>query len=282
MKLVRFGSAGAEKPGLADQTGTIRDLSAVVDDIADGVLAPQGLARLAARDAQTLPAIEGDLRFGPPVGRTRQFVAIGLNYSDHAAGTGMPIPGEPIIFTKAVSCIEGADDEVRTPRLATKMDWEVELGIVIGTRARYVNEDQALDHVAGYQVCDDLPARAFQMEPGTTSDRGKGCETFGPAAPWLVTKDEVGDVQELDMWLDGNGKRMQTGNTRTMIFDCAKPVSSISEFMVLLRGDIITTGTPPGVGMGVNPQVSLTEGDVIERGTAGLGQQRHRVTAGNA
>lgn len=282
MKLVRFGSIGAEKPGLIDQAGTVRDLSAFVDDIAGDVLAPRGLARLAALDPSALPAIEDDIRFGPPVGGTRQFVAIGLNYSDHAAETGMAVPNEPVIFTKAVSCIQGPNDDVRKPRLATKMDWEVELGIVIGTRARYVDKEQALDHIAGYLICDDLSERAFQLERGPTWDRGKGCETFGPLGPWLVTRDEVGDVQELDMWLDVNGKRMQTGNTRTMIFDCATLVSYLSEFMVLLPGDIITTGTPPGVGMGMTPQVWLNEGDVIELGIERLGRQRHRVTAWNA
>lgn len=282
MKLVRFGSIGAEKPGLIDKAGTVRDLSAFVDDIAGDVLAPRGLARLAALDPSALPAIEDDIRFGPPVGGTRQFVAIGLNYSDHAAETGMAVPNEPVIFTKAVSCIQGPNDDVRKPRLATKMDWEVELGIVIGTRARYVDKEQALDHIAGYLICDDLSERAFQLERGPTWDRGKGCETFGPLGPWLVTRDEVGDVQELDMWLDVNGKRMQTGNTRTMIFDCATLVSYLSEFMVLLPGDIITTGTPPGVGMGMTPQVWLNEGDVIELGIERLGRQRHRVTAWNA
>lgn len=282
MKLVRFGSIGAEKPGLIDKAGTVRDLSAFVDDIAGDVLAPRGLARLAALDPSALPAIEDDIRFGPPVGGTRQFVAIGLNYSDHAAETGMAVPNEPVIFTKAVSCIQGPNDDVRKPRLATKMDWEVELGIVIGTRARYVDKEQALDHIAGYLICDDLSERAFQLERGPTWDRGKGCETFGPLGPWLVTRDEVGDVQELDMWLDVNGKRMQTGNTRTIIFDCATLVSYLSEFMVLLPGDIITTGTPPGVGMGMTPQVWLNEGDVIELGIERLGRQRHRVTAWNA
>jgi 2,4-didehydro-3-deoxy-L-rhamnonate hydrolase len=277
MKLVRYGQAGAEKPGLIDQNGTIRDLGGVVPDITEDVLSPEGLARLGAIDPASLPAVEGDVRYGPPVANTRQFIAIGLNYSDHAAETGQAIPSEPIIFTKGVSCIQGPNDDVRKPRLATKMDWEVELGVVIGTRARYVDKDKALDHVAGYVVCDDLSERAFQIERGPTWDRGKGCETFGPVGPWLVTKDEVGDVQNLDMWLNVNGKRMQTGNTRTMIFDCATLVSYVSEFMVLLPGDIITTGTPPGVGMGMNPQVWLNEGDVIELGIEKLGRQQHRV-----
>ncbi|MBW8783158.1 MAG: fumarylacetoacetate hydrolase family protein [Novosphingobium sp.] len=282
MKLVRFGPSGAEKPGMIDAAGDVRDLSSVVPDIAGEVLAPDTLARLASLDLTSLPRVEGPVRFGPPVAGTRQFIAIGLNFADHAAETGQAPPSEPIIFTKAVSCIQGPDDDVRKPRLATKMDWEVELGIVIGTRARYVEKDRALDHVAGYVVCDDLSERAFQMERGQTWDRGKGCETFGPVGPWLVTKDEIGDVQNLDMWLDVNGKRMQTGNTRTMIFDCATLVSYVSEFMVLLPGDIITTGTPPGVGMGMNPQVWLNEGDVVELGIAGLGRQRHRVIGWDA
>jgi 2-keto-4-pentenoate hydratase/2-oxohepta-3-ene-1,7-dioic acid hydratase in catechol pathway len=282
MKLVRYGEAGAEKPGLIDADGRLRDLSAHVRDISGDVLAPDSIKRLTALDPETLPEVPGEVRLGTPVGGTRQFVAIGLNFSDHAAETGQATPAEPIIFTKAVSCIQGANDPVRKPRLATKMDWEVELGIVIGSKARYVSKEDALDHVAGYVVCDDLSERAFQMERGLTWDRGKGCETFGPVGPWLVTKDEVGDVQNLDMWLDVNGKRMQTGNTRTMIFDCATLVSYVSEFMVLLPGDIITTGTPPGVGMGMNPQVWLNEGDVIELGIAKLGSQRHQVIAWNA
>jgi 2,4-didehydro-3-deoxy-L-rhamnonate hydrolase len=282
MKLVRFGPAGSEKPGLIDEHGSIRDLSGIVADIAGDVLSPHGLARLANLHPASLPLVAGDVRYGPPVGGTRQFIAIGLNFADHAAETGQSPPSEPIIFTKAVSCIQGPDDDVRKPRLATKMDWEVELGIVIGTRARYIDKAQALDHVAGYLVCDDLSERAFQMERGPTWDRGKGCETFGPVGPWLVTKDEVGDVQALDMWLDVNGQRMQTGNTRTMIFDCAELVSYVSEFLVLLPGDIITTGTPPGVGMGMTPQVWLNEGDLVELGIEKLGRQAHRVIAWNA
>jgi len=277
MKLVRFGPSGHEKPGLVDAEGAVRDLSAHVGDITGAVLDAPGLARLAAIDPQSLPRVEGPVRFGPPVADTRQFIAIGLNFADHAAETGQPAPAEPIIFTKGVSCIQGPDDDVRKPRLSTKMDWEVELGVVIGTRASYVGKDEALDHVAGYCVVDDLSERQFQMERGPTWDRGKGCETFGPVGPWLVTRDEVGDVQSLDMWLDVNGKRMQTGNTKTMIFDCATIVSYLSEFMVLLPGDIVTTGTPPGVGMGMTPQVWLNEGDVVELGIDKLGRQRHRV-----
>ena len=279
MKLVRFGPAGAEKPGMLDTTGVLRDLSGFIADIGPEALAPEALARLAALDQGSLPEVSGDVRYGPPVVGTRQFIAIGLNYSDHAAESGMPVPTEPIIFTKGISCIQGPDDDVRKPRLSTKMDWEVELGIVIGTTARYVAKERALEHVAGYVVVDDLSERNFQLERGGTWDKGKGCETFGPVGPWLVTCDEVGEVQTLDMWLDVNGKRMQTGNTKTMIFDCATLVSYVSEFMVLLPGDIITTGTPPGVGMGMKPPMFLKESDVIELGVDKLGTQRHRVVA---
>lgn len=281
MKLVRFGDAGAERPGLIDHDGQLRDLGDVVSDIDAETLSRSGLDRLRALDWSMLPVVEQPVRYGPPVANTRQFVAIGLNYADHAAETGQAAPPEPVIFTKAVSCIQGCGDDVRKPRLATKMDWEVELGIVIGERTSYVDRAQALDHVAGYVVVDDLSERQFQMERGQTWDRGKGCETFGPVGPWLVTADEVGNPQELDMWLDVNGTRMQTGNTRTMIFDCAELVSYVSEFMVLLPGDIITTGTPPGVGMGKSPQIWLQEGDVIELGIEKLGQQKHKVIAWN-
>ncbi|MET0372652.1 MAG: fumarylacetoacetate hydrolase family protein [Rhizorhabdus sp.] len=282
MKLVRFGSPGAEKPGIVDDAGGIRDLSAVVPDLTGAVLSPEGLARLAAVDPAPLPLVKGAVRFGTPVAGTRQFIAIGLNYSDHAAESNMPVPEEPILFTKAVSCIQGPDDDIRKPKGSIKMDWEVELGIVIGSRARYVDEEQALDHVAGYVVCDDVSERHFQLERGPTWDRGKGCETFGPVGPWLVTRDEVGDVQNLAMWLDVNGERMQTGNTSTMIFGCATIVSYLSQFMVLQPGDIITTGTPPGVGMGMHPPRFLDVGDVIELGIEKLGQQRHRVIAWDA
>jgi 2-keto-4-pentenoate hydratase/2-oxohepta-3-ene-1,7-dioic acid hydratase in catechol pathway len=264
---------------LIGDDGVLRDLSGVVADIDGAVISRDGLARLRALDTAVLPRIEQPMRFGPPVAGTRQFIAIGLNYSDHAAESGMAVPAEPVIFTKAVSCIQGCDDDVRKPRLSTKMDWEVELGIVIGERASYVGKDEALGHVAGYVVVDDLSERQFQLERGQTWDRGKGCETFGPIGPWLVTADEVGDPQNLDMWLDVNGKRMQTGATRTMIFDCATLVSYVSEFMVLLPGDIITTGTPPGVGMGMSPPTFLNVGDVIELGIEKLGRQRHEVVA---
>ncbi|HEV2597867.1 fumarylacetoacetate hydrolase family protein [Sphingopyxis sp.] len=281
MKLVRFGDAGAERPGLIDADGNLRDLGDVVADIDADTLSREGLDRLRALDWSMLPLVEQPVRYGPPVAGTRQFIAIGLNYADHAAETGQAAPPEPVIFTKAVSCIQGCGDDVRKPRLATKMDWEVELGIVIGERTSYVDKDKALDHVAGYLVVDDLSERQFQMERGQTWDRGKGCETFGPVGPWLVTSDEVGNPQDLDMWLDVNGVRMQTGNTRTMIFDCAELVSYVSEFMLLLPGDIITTGTPPGVGMGKSPQVWLKEGDVIELGIEKLGAQKHKVIAWN-
>jgi 2-keto-4-pentenoate hydratase/2-oxohepta-3-ene-1,7-dioic acid hydratase in catechol pathway len=281
MKLVRYGAAGEERPGLIDVIGRLWDLSDHIADIDASAISRAGLTVLQGLDAEKLPLVSGSVRFGPPVAGTRQFVAIGLNYADHAEETGQAAPPEPVIFTKAISCLQGCDDDVRKPRLATKMDWEVELGIVIGERTSYVDKASALDHVAGYVVVDDLSERQFQMERGQTWDRGKGCETFGPVGPWLVTSDEVGDPQSLDMWLNVNGTRMQTGNTRTMIFDCAELVSYVSEFMVLLPGDIITTGTPPGVGMGMKPQVWLNEGDVIELGIEKLGSQRHKVIAWN-
>ena len=273
---------GKREAGLIDADGQVRDLSAHIADISVDAISPSGLERLAAIDPVTLPLVPPDARLGSPVAGTRQFVAIGLNYADHAAEAGMPLPSEPVIFTKAVTCIQGANDEVRKPRGSTRMDWEAELAIVIGTCATYVDEENALDHVAGYTVCDDLSEREFQLDRGGTWDKGKGCETFGPIGPWLVTKDEVGDVQQLDVWLNVNGERMQTGNTSTMIFSCAKLVSYVSQFMVLLPGDIITTGTPPGVGMGRRPPRFLHEGDVIDLGIERLGSQRHRVTSWNA
>ncbi|MDR6707380.1 MULTISPECIES: fumarylacetoacetate hydrolase family protein [unclassified Novosphingobium] len=281
MKLVRFGAVGAEKPGLIDAQGNLRDLSGHLADITPDWLGTDRLAALRTIDTGTLPLVEGPVRMGAPFTGTRQFIAIGLNYSDHAEEAGMAIPPEPIMFTKGVSCIQGPNDDVRRPRGSDKMDWEVELGIVIGARTAYVDKDKALEHVAGYVVCDDLSERSFQLERAGTWDKGKGCDTFGPVGPWLVTRDEVGDVQNLAMWLDVNGQRMQTGNTRTMIFDCATIVSYVSQFMVLLPGDIITTGTPPGVGMGMKPPVFLKEGDVVELGIEKLGSQRHTVRAWN-
>lgn len=281
MKLVRFGARGAEKPGLIDAQGQLRDLSAHLPDLTPEWLAPERLAALAALPEDSLPLVSGTPRLAQPVAGTRQFIAVGLNYSDHAAEAGMAVPAEPILFTKAVSCLQGPDDDVRRPRGSEKMDWEVELAIIIGSRAAYVTKEEALDHIAGYAVCDDLSEREFQLERLGSWDKGKGCDTFGPVGPWLVTRDEVGDVQNLGMWLDVNGQRMQTGNTRTMIFDCAAIVSYVSQFMVLLPGDIITTGTPPGVGMGMKPPVFLKEGDTIELGIEKLGSQRHTVYAWN-
>jgi 2-keto-4-pentenoate hydratase/2-oxohepta-3-ene-1,7-dioic acid hydratase in catechol pathway len=259
--------------------GSVRDLSGHIPDLDAEAIGPLGLQRLAAIDPASLPEIEPTVRFGPPVAGTRQFIAVGLNYADHAAEAKLPVPSEPVLFTKAVSCIQGANDDVRKPRGSTKLDWEAELAIVIGSRASYVDEEDALDYVAGYVICDDVSERTFQLERGGTWDKGKGCETFGPIGPWLVTKEEVDDVQSLEISLDVNGERMQTGNTSRMIFGCAKLVSYASQFMVLLPGDIITTGTPPGVGMGMHPPMFLNPGDVVELAIEKLGKQRHRVIA---
>lgn len=277
MRLLRHGPPGAEEPGLLDRDGVIRDLSKHVSDITEDTLGDSELARIAALNTRELPAIDGNTRLGVPFTGTRQFIAVGLNFTDHAAESNMSIPTEPVLFTKAVSCIQGPNDPVRKPRGSTKMDWEVELGIVIGRRASYVSESDALKHVAGYVVIDDLSERAFQLERGGTWDKGKGCPTFGPVGPWLVTRDEVPDPQSLDMWLDVNGERMQTGTTSRMIFGCATLVSYISQFITLLPGDIITTGTPPGVGMGKSPPRYLEVGDTIELGIESLGSQKHRV-----
>lgn len=274
MKLCRYGAVGAEKPGLIDATGAIRDLSGVIGDLTADSLSPDGLKKLAAIDPATLPLVEGDPRYGLPFTGTRQFIAIGLNYADHAAESNLPIPEEPVMFTKAVSCLTGPNDPVTIPRGSVKTDWEVELGVVIGSRASYVAEADALSHVAGYCVINDVSERDYQLSRGGTWDKGKGCPTFGPVGPWLVTADEVGDPQNLDMWLDVNGERMQNGNTRTMIFSVAKIVSYLSEFMVLEPGDIITTGTPPGVGMGQKPEPRyLKAGDTVRLGIEKLGEQ---------
>ena len=277
MKLLRYGPPGHEKPGLLDRQGRIRDLSAHLADIEPEHLAVAELAKLAAIDPSSLPLVEGTPRYGCPVARISKFIAIGLNFRDHAIESNLPVPTEPVIFTKAISCIQGPDDDVRKPKGSIKMDWEVELGVVIGTRASYVDEASALDHVAGYVVVDDLSERHFQNERGGSWDKGKGCDTFGPIGPWLVTRDEVGDVQALDMWLEVNGRRMQTGNTRTMIFGVAEIVSYVSRFMTLEPGDVITTGTPPGVGMGMKPPQFLNEGDVITLGIEKLGTQTQTV-----
>jgi 2,4-didehydro-3-deoxy-L-rhamnonate hydrolase len=280
MKICRYGPAGSEKPGLIDSDGKLRDLSAVVSDIDASVICREGLATLAQLDAATLPLVEGPQRYGVPVALTRKFIAIGLNFADHAAESNLPEPEEPVVFTKAVSCLQGANDDVMIPRGSLKTDWEVELGVVIGTTARYVEEADALDYVAGYCVVNDVSERAYQIERGGTWDKGKGCDTFGPVGPWLVTSDEVGDPQQLGMWLDLNGKRMQTGNTQTMIFGVAELVSYVSEFMTLEPGDIITTGTPPGVGMGQKPApFYLKPGDRIRLGIDKLGEQAQTVVA---
>lgn len=277
MKLLRYGPKGQEKPGTLDAEGRIRDLSGVIADITPDQLHGPALEALKAIDPTTLPLVEGQPRYGVPVNGVRKFLAIGLNYADHAAESNLPVPAEPILFTKATSCLTGPDDEVMIPRGSQKSDWEVELGVVIGARARYVTVENALDHVAGYVLVNDVSERAFQKEMGTQWDKGKGCDTFGPVGPWLVTSDEIGDPQDLDMWLDLNGQRMQTGNTRTMIFDVKTLVSYVSEFITLEPGDILTTGTPPGVGEGKKPQVFLKAGDVMTLGIQKLGQQRQIV-----
>ena len=280
MKLLRYGPKGQEKPGTLDAEGRIRDLSGVVADITPDQLWGEGLAALKAIDPETLPLVEGQPRYGVPVNGVRKFIAIGLNFADHAAESNLPIPAEPVVFTKAVSCLTGPNDTVVIPRGSQKTDWEVELGIVIGNRASYVEQADALDHVAGYVLINDVSERAFQTERGGTWDKGKGCDTFGPVGPWIVTTDEVGDVQALDMWLDLNGKRMQTGSTRTMIFGVAEIVAYVSQFMTLEPGDLITTGTPPGVGLGQKPEpFYLKAGDVMELGIEKLGQQRQSVVA---
>ncbi|MFZ9335265.1 MAG: fumarylacetoacetate hydrolase family protein [Burkholderiaceae bacterium] len=279
MKLVRYGNPGKEKPGLIDAQGQLRDLSKVVKDITPEVLGDAALKKLARLDASKLPAVKGKPRMGCPVSGIRKFVAIGLNYSDHAAEAGMPIPKEPIVFMKATTSIQGPDDDVMLPKGSKKSDWEVELGIVIGTTARYVSQKDALNHVAGYCVVNDVSEREYQLERGPQWDKGKGCDTFGPIGPWLVTRDEVPNPQKLDMWLDLNGKRVQSGSTKTMIFGAAKLVSYVSQFMTLEPGDVITTGTPPGVGMGMKPPVFLKRGDVMTLGIQGLGEQRQKVVA---
>jgi 2,4-diketo-3-deoxy-L-fuconate hydrolase len=277
MKLVRYGKPGQEKPGLIDAEGRLRDLSAAVADIGPGQLSDAALARLRKLKTETLPLVKGSQRMGCPVASVGKFIAIGLNYADHAAEAGMPIPAEPIVFMKATSCIQGADDPIMLPKGSKKSDWEVELGVVIGRQARHVSQKDALAHVAGYCVVNDVSERAFQIERGGTWDKGKGCDTFGPIGPWLVTRDEIANPQRLDLWLDLNGRRMQTGNTRTMIFSVAKVISYVSQFMTLRPGDVITTGTPPGVGMGMKPPVFLKKGDVLTLGVQGLGTQRQQV-----
>jgi 2-keto-4-pentenoate hydratase/2-oxohepta-3-ene-1,7-dioic acid hydratase in catechol pathway len=277
MKLLRYGPTGQERPGLLDGQGQVRDLSGVVPDIDGAALSPASLAKLAKLDPSSLPLVAAPGRLGPCVGRVGKFICIGLNYADHAAESGLPVPTEPVIFTKATSAICGPDDDVIQPIGSTKLDWEVELGVVIGTETRYVSEERALEHVAGYCVINDVSERAFQIDGTGTWDKGKGCDTFGPTGPWLVTKDEAGDVENLGMWLKVNGELFQNGSTKTMVFKPAFLVSYVSRFMSLQPGDIISTGTPPGVGMGQKPPRYLVPGDVMELGIEGLGAQRQTV-----
>jgi len=279
MKLVRFGAAGAEKPGLVDASGKIRDLSQHVKDIDAATLSPSGLARIKSLDPATLPEAPAGVRLGAPVARPQNFIAVGLNYADHAKEANLPIPAEPILFNKLANCIVGPNDDVIEPRGSTKLDWELEIAFVIGTRARYVAEKDALAHVAGYTICNDVSERNFQLERGGQWMKGKCFETSGPLGPWLVTSDEIQDPQTLDMWLDVNGKRMQTGNTKTMIFSIAHCLSYISQFMVLEPGDVVTTGTPPGVGLGMKPPVFLKVGDTMRLHIGGLGEQMQKVVA---
>ena len=282
MKLCRYGNAGAEKPGLIDRDGRLRDLSSVIADIGPQEIAPAQLQKLSRLEAERLPLVNGSPRLGVPYTGISKFVAIGLNYSDHAKEAGLPLPSEPIVFLKATTCISGPNDDIVQPRNSTRLDWEVELGVVIGTKARYVGEAEALRHVAGYCIVNDVSERSFQMATSQW-DKGKGFDTAGPIGPWLVTADEVPDPQDLEMALEVNGKRMQSGNTRTMVFGVAKLISHVSHYMTLLPGDIIATGTPPGVGLGIKPApVFLQPGDELRLTIAKLGEQRQRVVAEQA
>jgi 2-keto-4-pentenoate hydratase/2-oxohepta-3-ene-1,7-dioic acid hydratase in catechol pathway len=279
MKLCRFGKNGYEKPGMIDSQGMLRDLSGVVQQIDQDLIGPKGLARLRKIRPESLPLIKTEPRLGVPYVGISKFIAIGLNYSDHAAEANLPVPVEPVVFMKATTSISGPNDDIVQPKGSTKLDWEVELGVVVGAKAQYVPEERALEYVAGYTIVNDVSERAFQLATSQW-DKGKGCDTFGPIGPWLVTTDEITNPQTLEMWLDVNADRMQTGNTRTMIFPVAKIVSHLSNYMTLLPGDIITTGTPPGVGMGKKPDpVWLKPGDVVTLGIQGLGEQRQRVLA---
>jgi 2-keto-4-pentenoate hydratase/2-oxohepta-3-ene-1,7-dioic acid hydratase in catechol pathway len=279
MKLLRFGPPDREKPGLLDGGGVIRDLSTVVGDITPEVLGRESLKRLAAVDVAGLPAVSGPVRLGVPVAGIRKFLGVGLNYADHAEEAGLPIPSEPVVFMKAVSCLSGPNDDVMLPPDAQKGDWEVELGLVIGRTARHVSEAEALDYVAGYCLVNDVTERGWQFDHGPTWDKGKGFDTFGPVGPWLVTADEVGDPQSLDLWLEVNGRRMQTGSTARMIFAPARIISYLSRLYTLWPGDLITTGTPPGAGMGRKPPVFLKPGDIMRLGSGKLGEQTQRVVA---
>jgi 2,4-diketo-3-deoxy-L-fuconate hydrolase len=280
VKLLRYGPLKGERPGLLDSQGVIRDLSAHIRDISPETVTPEGLARIAALDGDALPRVEGTPRLGVPVKGIGKFIAIGLNYADHAKEAHLPIPPEPPMFTKAISCLSGPNDDVMLPKDSLKSDWEVELGVIIGRTARYVSQDQALDCVAGYVLANDVSERAFQMERGTQWDKGKGCDTFGPVGPWLVTADEVGDVQKLELFLNLNGRRMQTGNTQRMIFPVRHLIAYVSQFMTLYPGDLLITGTPPGVGLGHKPEpLFLKAGDVMHLGIEKLGEQRQKVVA---
>ena len=281
MKLVRYGDSGRELPGVLDSESEIHDLSTVIPDLAGSALSPSGLERLRALDVSTLPVVSGDPRIGPCVAGVGKFICIGLNYSDHAAESSMAVPAEPVVFMKATSCICGPNDEVVIPKGSTKSDWEVELGVVIGSTAKYVSEEDALSHVAGYCVVNDLSERAFQLEGTGQWVKGKSADTFGPIGPWLVTADEIHDPQALDMWLEVDGHRYQNGSTRTMVFGVAHLISYLSRFMSLQPGDIISTGTPPGVGLGQKPPIYLRPGNVMTLGIEGLGQQRQQVVAWN-
>lgn len=277
MKLVRFGSQGQEKPGILDSHGKVRDLSAVIDDIAGDLLSDEALQKLRGMDLSSLPEVSPEIRLGPCVGRVGKFICIGLNYSDHAAETGAEVPPEPVIFNKWTSAICGPNDDVEIPRHSTKTDWEVELGVIIGKGGRYIDEADAMSHVAGFCVVNDVSEREFQLERSGTWDKGKGCDTFGPLGPWLVTRDEVADPHRLSMWLEVDGKRYQDGNTRTMVYQVPFLISYLSRFMSLQPGDVISTGTPPGVGMGQKPPVYLRDGQQMRLGIEGLGEQQQRV-----
>ncbi|MBC7682244.1 MAG: fumarylacetoacetate hydrolase family protein [Ferruginibacter sp.] len=277
MKLVRYGKPGKEKPGLIDAEGKLRDLSKELKDIGPEQLGDAALAKIAKLNPAKLPLVKGKPRMGSPVANVGKFIAIGLNYADHAAESGLPIPAEPVVFMKATSCIQGPNDPIMLPKGSKKTDWEVELGVVIGTQARYVSQKEALNFVAGYCTINDISEREYQLERGGTWDKGKGCDTFGPLGPWLVTRDEVPNPQKLGMWLDVNGQRVQTGNTKTMVFTVAKIVSYVSQFMTLMPGDVITTGTPPGVGLGMKPPKFLKKGDTMALGIDGLGEQHQEV-----
>lgn len=279
MKLLRFGEAGVEKPGIMDTNGTIRDLSSVLTDIAGDALSDEGITRIAAIDPTTLPSVDADTRLGPCVAGTGKFICIGLNYADHAAESGLDLPPEPVIFMKATSAICGPNDPIVIPRGSTKTDWEVELAVVIGKRAKYVTQAEAMDYIAGFAITNDVSERSFQNERAGQWTKGKSCDNFGQIGPWLVTRDEILDPQNLLMWLTVNGQMMQNGSTKTMVYSVANVVSYLSNFMSLQPGDVISTGTPPGVGMGQNPQQYLLPGDVVELGIEGLGRQRQNVIA---